>query len=97
MLLDESAGISQKLIRPEAALAIYPDAHLKLTELVESITTLDSMDTADLECQPQAIIPVLRRAAQSIEQKALRQNLELIDCRTSFPRFPLIPPGWGWR
>lgn len=60
----------------------------RLAELVESITTLENVETGQLQRQAQPILPVFLRAIQAIRQKAARHNLEII---TDLPmQLPLV-------
>lgn len=68
----------------------------RLTSLVESITTLENVETGQLERHPQPILPVFLRALQAIRQKAERQDLELItDLEPQLPQVNVDPQQLG--
>ncbi len=95
LVLDASFGFKLEPNMEQALKAMQTHTN-RLTSLVESITTLENVETGQLECHPQPILPVFLRALQAIRQKAERNHLELIvDLDKQLPQVDLDPQQLG--
>lgn len=95
LVLDVSFGFTLEPSMEQALKAMQTHTN-RLTSLVESITTLENVETGQLERHPQPILPVFLRALQAIRQKAERQDLELItDLEPQLPQVNVDPQQLG--
>lgn len=95
LVLDTSFGFRLEPAMEQALKAMQTHTD-RLAGLVESITTLEDVETGQLERHPQPIQPVFLRAVQAIRQKVARQQLELqVDLNPSLPEVNLDPQQLG--
>ncbi len=95
LVLDVSFGFKLEPNMEQALKAMQTHTN-RLTSLVESITTLENVETGQLERNPQPILPVFLRALQAVRQKAERNHVELIvDLDQQLPQVNLDPQQLG--
>lgn len=91
LVLDASFGFKLEPNMEQALKAMQTHTN-RLTSLVESITTLENVETGQLERNPQPILPVFLHALQAVRQKAERNHVELIvDLDQQLPQVNLDP------
>lgn len=95
LVLDASFGFKLEPNMEQALKAMQTHTN-RLTSLVESITTLENVETGQLERNPQPILPVFMRALQAVRQKAERNHVEmLVELDQQLPQVNLDPQQLG--
>lgn len=95
LVLDVTFGFNPEPNIEQALKAMQTHTN-RLTGLVESITTLENVETGQLVRQPQPVLPVFVRALQAIRQKVERQRLKLIvDLEAQLPQVNVDPQQLG--
>ncbi|MBN1920917.1 MAG: GAF domain-containing sensor histidine kinase [Anaerolineae bacterium] len=95
LVLDASFGFKLEPNMEQALKAMQTHTN-RLTSLVESITTLENVETGQLERTPQPILPVFMRALQAVRQKAERNHIEMIiELDQQLPQVNLDPQQLG--
>lgn len=95
LVLDASFGFKLEPNMAQALRAMQTHTN-RLTNLVESITTLENVAAGQLDRHPQPVLPVFLRALQAIRQKVDRHHLELIvNLEEGLPQVNLDPQQLG--
>lgn len=89
MVLDTSLGFKMAPTMKQAIQGVQTHTH-HLVKIVESITALEDAELGNIELTPQPVMPVLITAVQTVWQRAMRYEMEiLLDLPDYLPKVKL--------